>query len=79
LVVALSFCLAALPGCSQNQCPHQGDMKCQGAQALWCQPNDSETIAGTYLDWLPYLPRPCPECRPSKRDPAMTPGTHIVR
>jgi len=54
-------------------------MKCQGAQALWCQPNDSETIAGTYLDWLPYLPRPCPECRPSKRDPAMTPGTHIVR
>ncbi len=60
LVAAHGFCLAALPGCSQNQCPHQGDMKCQGAQPLWCQPNDSETIAGTYLDWMPYLPRPCP-------------------
>jgi hypothetical protein len=60
LLAALGFCLAALPGCSQNQCPHQGDTKCQGAQALWCQPNDTDTIGGTYLDWVPSLPRPCP-------------------
>ncbi len=51
---------AALSGCNQNQCPKQGDTMCQGAQTLWCEPYDSETIAGTYLEWMPYLPRPCP-------------------
>jgi len=51
--------LASILGCGENQCPTQGQMRCQGTQLQWCAEYDSETIDGTYLAWEPFRPLPC--------------------
>jgi hypothetical protein len=53
--------LAALSGCSHDQCPEAGQTKCQGSQIVVCSPYDSETAAGTYLQWDPGRAAPCPD------------------
>jgi hypothetical protein len=48
-----------LCGCSQNQCPKEGQTKCNGSQIYQCQEYDSETSEGEYLQW--FAGRPCPD------------------
>jgi hypothetical protein len=54
--------LAPLLSCDLeiNQCPGQGQTKCDGAQQLWCTECDSDTLfGGQYLCWVPFRPLSC--------------------